>query len=485
MEMSVFSVSIALVFFSFLPLFLRWITDRWYLRRVKTESDGPKIPPGSLGFPIIGELLDFLWCFKFLKSPDDFIAKRKARYGDTGIYKTHLFGCPTIITCSPQLNKQILGSMTEEGCLSTGWPSNQLLGNSSVAVIDGLSHKKVRRHLMEAFNSPRGLKAFVSTAQPIFNSAFEDWASKGRIVAYDETKTATFSNICDMLVSFKSKTQLERMESLYRGLMAGIRAMTINVPGTAFHHALKCRKKLTGIILDEIRERKAKGIQKQDFMQILLESSDENGEKMTETEAVENIVSLILGGYESTANVMTWALYYLAKYPAVLEKLKDETRLIQKRKSGDEYLTIEDIKAMEYTPKVADELIRLSNVSPFIFRRVVKDDVVLNGYKFPKDWKVIVWIRAIHVDSAYYEDPLTFNPDRWSDYKPKVGTYTVFGHGMRYCPGNNFARFQVMMFLYHACLKYRWELINPDAGMKFQPHPKPADGAEMYFSRAT
>lgn len=113
------------------------------------------------------------------------------RYGDNGIYRTHLFGYPTIVTSSPLINKQVLGSMTEEGRVSTGWPSNQLIGSSSVAVVDGLGHKRLRRYLMEAFNNPRALKAVLTSAQPIFISAFEDWASKRRINAFEETKKAS------------------------------------------------------------------------------------------------------------------------------------------------------------------------------------------------------------------------------------------------------------------------------------------------------
>ncbi|KAL6007172.1 hypothetical protein ACLOJK_032668 [Asimina triloba] len=428
-EIGMFVASAAAVLLPFLLWCLKWITERWHLRGLQDHgTQGSKLPPGSMGWPLVGELLDFLWCFKFLGRPDDFIAKRKARYGDGGVYKTHLFGYPTIITCTPQLNKQVLGSMTEEGIVGPGWPSTQLMGSSSVVIVSGAAHKRVRRHLMEAFNSPKALRAMFATAQPILISAFEQWASKGKINAYNETKAVTFCNICDMLVSFKSRPLLDQMERLYRGFMAGVRSMTINVPGTAYHHALKCRKKLTEILQDEVRIRTEGNIQKQDFLQVLVDSTDEDGSKMTEVEIVQNIVSLILGGYESTSNVMTWALYYLAKYPGVLQKLKEEIGQMSNQKSEDELLTLEDTKEMKYTSKVADELIRLSNVSPFIFRRVVKDDVILNGYKLPKNWK---------------------------DSKPKIGTYTVFGYGQRYCPGNNFARFQVIMFLYHVCLKYR------------------------------
>ncbi|XP_058099937.1 beta-amyrin 11-oxidase-like [Magnolia sinica] len=128
------------------------------------------------------------------------------------------------------------------------------------------------------------------------------------------------------------------------------------------------------------------GTQKQDFMQMMMDSTDENAEKICVVEVVENIICLILGGYESTSNVMTWAVYYLARYPSVLNKLKEEIHGITNRKSKDELLTPEDIKEMKYTSKVTDELICLSNVSPFSFRRVVKDNVILND-KYEKKKK--------------------------------------------------------------------------------------------------
>ncbi|KAI0516202.1 hypothetical protein KFK09_008874 [Dendrobium nobile] len=469
----------------FLPFFawiLRWAHERRFIRELVA---GPGLlPPGSMGWPLLGEMFDFLRYFKFAKRPDDFITKRKARYGDTGIYRSHLFGSPVIITCSPEFNKQVLSRMTEEESLSSGWPSNKLLGNSSIAVVDGILHKRLRKSLMEAFTNPKALNAQLSIAQPVIISALEKWVSKRWIVAYDETKTMTFCNMCEVLVSFKSMELLGKMEGLYRGLMAGLRSLTINIPGTAYHHALKCRKQLTDILLDEMRKRVEQAVQKQDFMQILMDSVDENGAKLREMEVVENIVSLILGGYESTSDVMMWGLYYLAKHPDILERLKEEAKLIRKQKHKGELLSIEDIKSMNYTSKVAEELIRLANISPFIFRRVVKDDVVLNGYWLPKNWKVIVWIRSIHIDSKYYSDPLAFNPDRWTDLKPKLGTYSVFGAGPRYCPGSSFARSLLKIFLYHACLNYRWELLNPDVGFAYQPHPRPRDGAKMIFSRA-
>lgn len=113
------------------------------------------------------------------------------RYGDTGIYRTHLFGYPVIVTCSPELNKQVLGSLTEDGSFSTGWPSSQLIGNSSVAVVDGPLHKGLRRCLMQAVNSPSALDFHLRTAQPLLISALEEWAFKRKVVAFEETKAVS------------------------------------------------------------------------------------------------------------------------------------------------------------------------------------------------------------------------------------------------------------------------------------------------------
>lgn len=84
----------------------------------------------------------------------------------------------------------------------------------------------------------------------------------------------------------------------------------------------QCRKELSRILLDEMRKRREEKIQKMDFMQTLMDYVDENGNRLNDVEVLDNIFSLILGGYESTSNVMTWSLYYLAKYPQILERVK-------------------------------------------------------------------------------------------------------------------------------------------------------------------
>uniref|UniRef100_A0A0E0IRI9 Cytochrome P450 n=1 Tax=Oryza nivara TaxID=4536 RepID=A0A0E0IRI9_ORYNI len=127
---------------------------------------------------------------------------------------------------------------------------------------------------------------------------------------------------------------------------------------------------------------------------------------------------------------------------------------------------------MKYTAKVVEETIRLANIAPMA-HRVALRDVEYRGYTIPKGWKVIVWIRSLHVDPAYYDNPLSFNPDRWD----------VFGGGERICAGNMLARLQLTIMLHHLSCGYKWELLNPDAGVVYLPHPRPTNGAAMSFSK--
>lgn len=112
------------------------------------------------------------------------------------------------------------------------------------------------------------------------------------------------------------------MEADYRGLMAGIRTMNTNLPGIAFRHAIKCRKNLTRIITDDVRERKSHRIQKHDFMQILINSTDADRSKLGEAEIIQNILLLILGGYESTSNVFIFPFSVQSDSGIFLEGIK-------------------------------------------------------------------------------------------------------------------------------------------------------------------
>lgn len=89
----------------------------------------------------------------------------------------------------------------------------------------------------------------------------------------------------------------------------------------------QCRKKLETIFRMELEKKKMnrnQGVEVNvtDLMDGLMRVEDEEGNKLSDQEVLDNIVSLVVAGYETTSLTSMWAVYFLAKFPNVLEKLR-------------------------------------------------------------------------------------------------------------------------------------------------------------------
>nr|XP_027079659.1 ent-kaurenoic acid oxidase 2-like isoform X2 [Coffea arabica] len=308
-----------------------------------------------------------------------------------------------------------------------GWPGTKITGNKFLIALEGSSHARIRGLVVKALNQPDALRRIAIMVQPGIVAALQQWSKEGRVVVFNKAK--------------------------------------------------KCRKKANTFFADVINKRKYEGDAARaeyDLLDQLLHLKDDDGKQLQDTEVLDNIVGLIIAGYESTSLSIMWAVYYLAKYPNVLKKLQEEHKNLGR--NGD-FITRDDIVNLQYTNKVVEETIRLAHISPFLFR-TAKKDFEYKGYKIPKGWKVICWLRYVHADPKNFEDPLSFNPDRWNG-KPKPWTNLIFGGGPRICPGNMLGRMQIAIFIHHLVVGYRWELVNADAGMSYLPLPRPIDGVEI------
>lgn len=307
-----------------LGLLLWWWNELWYVLPLKATNK--RLPPGHMGLPFIGDMISFLWYFKFLKRPDDYITAKRRRYvavadDRVGLFRSHLFGIPTIIACAPHVSKFVFHSHDN---FILQWPTVTLMGTDSLVAVQGEDHARLRSFVVNAINRPNSLRRIALLVQPRIVAALESWAQKAQFKAHHETKTVTFENIGKLFGGFEAGPLLDNMDKLFQGAVKGMRAYPINIPGFAYHHAVDCRKKLEEIFWGELRKRKMKNDDddEYDLMDGLMKIEDEEGKRLSEKEVVDNIVSLIVAGYLSTALVTTWAIYYLAKYPNVLSKLR-------------------------------------------------------------------------------------------------------------------------------------------------------------------
>ncbi|KAI3726902.1 hypothetical protein L1987_66709 [Smallanthus sonchifolius] len=372
-----------------------WWNDVWYGLVTETlcsSEGGTDLPPGYMGLPVVGEMFTFLWYFKFLRRPDDYINSKRSRYGDgIGMYRTHLFGRPSVIVFSPTATKFIFRA---EESFKLEWPNVEIVGKTSLAAVHGKSHARLRGFVSRSVNQPEALSRIAATVQPRIVSALDSWAKRRTVTSYKEIKKVTFENIGMFFASIKPGPTLDTINEYLAGLVSGIRSYPMNIPGFAYYHGLQLKKR---------KNRSSESVN--DLMDGLMRLKDEEGGQLSDMEIVDNIVSILVGGYESTTLATTWAVYYLAKYP------KDENISLKSSKK-EQIVTSDEILKMKYMTKVVDETIRMANIAPFVFRTTIKD-VIYKGHKIPKGWKVILWIRYLHTVPENFNDPLCFNPDRW------------------------------------------------------------------------
>ncbi|CAN6486372.1 unnamed protein product [Victoria cruziana] len=449
----------------------------WYYERKAGELRST-LPPGDMGWPFIGNMWFFLRCFKS-GNPESFVSSFVSRFGRTGIYRAFMFGSPTILVTIPETCKEVL---MDDRHFKPGWPPStvQLIGRKSFVQISFEEHKRLRRLTQGPVNGPHALSTYLGYIERIVTSSLENWAESGPVEFLTELRRLTFKIIMHIFLGLESNSVLVALEREYTSLNYGVRAMAINIPGFAFHRALKARKRLVSILQSIVDVRRKRNFTDsdsgdKDMMDRLMETEDENGRKLTDEEIIDILVMYLNAGHESSAHVTMWSTLLLEEHTDVYQKAKAEQEMIIKnRPAGQKGLTMQEIKQMKYLNMVTDEALRWVSFSSIVFREAT-DDVKINGYTVPKGWKVQVWLRNVHKDSEVYAEPLKFDPSRWEGFTPRAGAFVPFGGGSRLCPGNDLAKLEIAVFLHYFLRGYSIQRLNPNSALMHLPHPRPVD----------
>ncbi|XP_059651715.1 ent-kaurenoic acid oxidase 2-like [Cornus florida] len=450
----------------------------WWLYETKLGDKRFSLPPGNLGWPYLGNMWSFLGAFKS-SDPDSFISSYVSRFGRTGIYKAFMFGSPSIIVTTPEVCKKIL---TDDENFKPGWPSAtmKLIGRKSFIGITDEEHKRLRRLTAAPVNGHEALSLYLQYIEDIVKAALEKWSTMGELEFLTELRKLTFRIIMYVFLSSESENVMETLEREYTALNYGVRAMAINIPGFAYHKALKARKKLVAVfqsIVDERRERRRSHLptSRKDMMDALMEVEDEKGRRLNDEEIIDVLLMYLNAGHESSGHITMWATLFLQGNPELFQRAKEEqVAIVHNRPPTQERLMLREVRQMEYLSKVIDETLRLITFSSMTFREA-KTDINISGYTIPKGWKVLVWFRSVHLDPESYHEPKEFNPSRWQGFTPRSGSYLPFGAGSRMCPGNDLAKLEIAVFLHYFLLDYELVRVNRKCELMYLPHSRPKD----------
>nr|QBC36431.1 beta-amyrin 11-oxidase [Glycyrrhiza glabra] len=446
----------------------------WYYD-VKLRRKKHPLPPSDMGWPLIGNLLSFIKHFSS-GHPDSFINNLLLKYGQSGIYKTHLFGNPNIIVCEPQMCRRVL---TDDVNFKLGYPKSikKLARCRPMIDVSNAEHKHFQRLITSPIVGHKALTMYLERLEEIVINSLEELSNmKHPVELLKEMKKVSFKAIVHVFMGSSNQDIVKKIGSSSTDLYNGMFSIPINVPGFTFHTALEARKKLAKIgqpVVDDrrlmIENGQQEGHQRKDLNDILLEVQDDNGPNMEDEDVRDVLARLKFAGHESTDTGLMCSITYLTLHPCILLQAKEE-QVDKKRTrlSSQKQLSLKEIKQMVYLSQVIDETLRCANIAFATFREATAD-VNINGYIIPKGWRVLIWARAIHMDSEYYPNPEEFNPSRWDDYNAKAGTFLPFGAGSRLCPGADLAKLEISIFLHYFLLNYRLERVNTECHVTSLP----------------
>jgi cytochrome P450 len=218
-----------------------------------------------------------------------------------------------------------------------------------------------------------------------------------------------------------------------------------------------------------------------DLLQTLMDARYSDGEGMSDELVLSESMQLLVAGHETSSNGLSWLLYLLSTHPDCLARVREEFDSVL----GDAPLTHAEVLKFEFTTQVIYEGLRLYPPFWMIDRMAVADDQIGN-LVIPAGSMVIVYVYGAHHAPRHWQNPESFDPERFTREEMKQRTpftFLPFGGGPRVCIGQHYAMLQILMILSELLRRYDFELVP---GQTIQARPmvilRPKYGIRMTFT---
>ncbi|KAL1560644.1 beta-amyrin 28-monooxygenase [Salvia divinorum] len=456
----------ALLFFS-IAAFLMFIIVA-VMKRSRSRNKELNLPPGSFGWPLVGETFEFLRA-GVDGEPEEFVRRRVSKHSSQ-VFKSYIMGETMVFMCGAAGNKFLFSN--ENKAVTVWWPASvrKLLG-PCLATSSGEEARLMRRMVTYFLGPDAFSKLYIKTMDMVSQQHIRThWQGKDVVKVFPTIKRYTFGLACRLFMGLEDDDHIGKLASLFNIFLEGIISLPVNLPGTRFWRGKLATRAIKNEVHKIVRARRSGSEQKPDLLNHLLNTPDERGKYMTEDVIVNNILMLLFAGHDTTSVAITMSIKCLAERPDIYDKVFKEHEGI------GESVQWEDLQKMKYTWSVACEAMRLAPPVVGGFREALID-ISYGGYHIPKGWKLFWSSSNTHMDSSLFASSANFEPSRFQESSgPAPFTFVAFGGGQRMCAGKEFARLEILLLLHNVVKRYRLKLVYPDEKISCDPMPTPLQG---------
>ncbi|KAF2566203.1 hypothetical protein F2Q70_00025528 [Brassica cretica] len=271
---------------------------QWRLHQKKQRR---KLPPGSMGWPYIGETLRL-----YTENPNSFFATRQNKYGE--IFKTHILGCPCVMISSPEAARMVLVSKAHMFKPTYPPSKERMIGPDALFFHQGPYHSTLKRLVQSSF-MPSALRPTVSHIELLALQILSSWTSEKSINTLEHMKRYAFDvAIMSAFGDKEEPSEIEAIKLLYQRLEKGYNSMPLDLPGTLFHKSMKARRELSEQVRRLIEKRRENKREEGGLLGVLLGAKDQKRNGLSDSQIADNIIGVIFAATDTTASVLTWLL---------------------------------------------------------------------------------------------------------------------------------------------------------------------------------
>jgi cytochrome P450 family 135 len=390
-----------------------------------------ELPPGP-GAPRAIQTLQ--WMYR----PIPFMERCRRRYGR--IFTTRLGPAGEVVMIAdPEAAKEVLTADPELfRAGDTNGIFSDVVGAHSILVLDGSEHMQHRRILLPVVG--RHVHRYGELIAEIARRRVATWVPGSEIRLLAEMEAISFEVIMRLALGSDGESERERqLRTLVPQMMDRCESPFTLIPWfrhrmggvTPYARLMKFIEGIDEIIYAAVEERRADPMVefRDDALSLLVRATYEDGAPLEDEIVRDEVLTLLMAGYETTTAGLTWSLERLLRAP------EKKDRLISELEAGDE----------TYLRAVVKETLRRRPVIPIAARKALAP-IELLGYTIPAGSVLIVAIYLIHSDPEIHPDPLEFRPERFLDNQNDPA-WMPFGGGVRRCLGASLAQYEMAVVL--------------------------------------
>lgn len=406
-----------------------------------------QFPPGP---PVPSAVQTLAWC----TWPYELLALCARRYGDA--FTVRLVGGRTYVVVShPDAIRDVFAGLGRPESLGIGNEElRPMLGDNSLFLLEGERHRQHRQMLSPPFR-PKALPCYGPLVPGIVAGAAADLRPGDEVPVMRLARRVGVAFIVSVVFGLRDgprfealREAVERLINIVNGPLVYFALLQRDLgrwsPGGRVWRA---RDALLKLVDEETEARRARPLAVQNLLDELVSAEGDDGLRLTNVEIREEVLTILLAGHDPTTAAVAWALYWVHRDDAVLERLRAELDAGPPEP--------ERAAALPYLDAVCQETLRLYPIVPAV-ERIARVPVRILEYELPAGVHLAPCVYLTHHRPEIYPEPDRFRPERFLERAYTPYEYLPFGGGTRRCVGAHFAPYQIKLVLASLLRSFRF-----------------------------